>query len=164
MTRPAKDARSRTRGIYPVSRVTAAPRVRRRLEGKAVVVSTGGGRVSGNLHKADAVIVAADEYAALLQRIEDAEDARAAREIMARTKPENFLSADEVERMVLDGTSPVRVWRQHRRIMVKDLAAAAGISATYLTEIERGHKPGSARALKALAEVLDVDAASLVRD
>ena len=162
MTHPAKQARTRARGVYSVKNVNSSAPVRRRLEGKTVVVSTGAGRVSGDLAQADAVVVAADEYATLLQRIEDAEDLRDAREIMANTKPEDLLSADEVERMVLDGTSPVRVWRQHRGMKGKDLAAAAGISATYLAEIECGHKPGSTRVLKALASALNVDVADLI--
>ena len=161
MTHPAKKARAR--GVYSVHTMTGAPALRRRLVGKAVVVSTTGGRMSGDPAKADTVVVSARAYADLLQRLEDAEDLRDAREIMAHTKPENFLSAAEARRLAIDGESPVRVWRKHRGMKVKDLAAAAGISATYLSEIERGHKPGSAKALKALAEVLEVDAASLVR-
>ena len=43
-----------------------------------------------------------------------------------------------------------------------DLAKQAGISRPYLTEIETGKKEGSIRAIKALAEALDIDIGLLI--
>ena len=50
----------------------------------------------------------------------------------------------------------MRIWREHRGLSQRALAAEADVSVPYLSEIEAGRKPGSARTLAALAEVLGV--------
>ena len=56
----------------------------------------------------------------------------------------------------------MRVWRTHRGMTARALAAAAGIPSSYLSAIERGVKPGSVKALKGLATALDVPLDDLV--
>ncbi len=56
----------------------------------------------------------------------------------------------------------MRVWRTHRGMTARSLAAAAGIPSSYLSAIERGVKPGSVKALKSLATALDVPLDDLV--
>jgi hypothetical protein len=68
------------------------------------------------------------------------------------------LPAELVRRMLV-GESPVRVWREHRRLTLGDLADRAGIAPSYALEIETGRKPGSAAAL---AKVLGVHQDDLV--
>ncbi len=51
---------------------------------------------------------------------------------------------------------PVKIIRKHRGLTQAALANASGISRPYLTEIETGKKDGSLRALKAIAEALEV--------
>ncbi|HYB57496.1 MAG TPA: helix-turn-helix transcriptional regulator, partial [Alphaproteobacteria bacterium] len=68
---------------------------------------------------------------------------------------QNYLSRPEAQRL-LDGESPVRVWREKRGLSQRALAAAAQISPSYLAEIEIGRKPGSKNALLAVASVLEV--------
>ncbi len=58
--------------------------------------------------------------------------------------------------------SPVKILRAHRAMTQAQLAKASGISRPYLTEIETGKKDGSIRAIKALAEALNVDMGVLV--
>jgi len=60
------------------------------------------------------------------------------------------------EKLALGQESPVKILRKHRGLTQGDLAKIAGISRPYLTEIETGRKDGSIRALKALAEALNV--------
>ncbi len=55
----------------------------------------------------------------------------------------------------------VKIIRKHRGLTQEELADKAGISRTYLTEIETRRKDGSIRALKALASALNVDLAVL---
>lgn len=74
---------------------------------------------------------------------------------------DEMIPADIVNRL-LDSESPVRVWRDHRKLSAQALAERAGISAAYLSEIERGHKEGSVAVLKRLAEALSVDLDDLV--
>ncbi len=70
-------------------------------------------------------------------------------------------SADDIARMVDDDVSPLTIWRERAGLSGRALAAKAGISLSYLTEIESG-KPGSVAAIKALAEALNVPMETLV--
>ncbi|MDE0218539.1 MAG: helix-turn-helix transcriptional regulator [Spirochaetaceae bacterium] len=58
---------------------------------------------------------------------------------------------------ILDGESPVRVWREYRGLSIKQLAASANISAAYLSQIEGRTRNGSLPTLRALAKGLSVD-------
>ncbi|MBO6637500.1 MAG: helix-turn-helix transcriptional regulator [Roseitalea sp.] len=101
------------------------------------------------------VLLPEDAY----EELRDMAEARAVRSSIANgeeTYPDTVVSA------LLDGENPVRVFRQWRGLKAVDLARAAGLAPTYLSEIETGRKTGSARALKAIAAELDVDMALLV--
>lgn len=69
---------------------------------------------------------------------------------------DEMIPSEMVDRM-LDGESSVRVWREHRGLKAKDLAAKAGISAAYLSEIEHGKKEPTVKSLRAIADALGVD-------
>ena len=62
----------------------------------------------------------------------------------------------EVADRLLAGESPIRVYRSYRGMTQQELAAAAGINAVYLSQIERRQRTGSARTLGTLAKLLDV--------
>lgn len=103
-------------------------------------------------------------------RREDAEDRAAVAERRAHEKAvgkavarRDYLTADEVRRL-LAGESPIRLWRLKRGLTQRALAAAAGVSASYLAEIERGRKPGSANALVRLARALGTAIDDLVTE
>lgn len=51
---------------------------------------------------------------------------------------------------------PVKIIRNFRGLTQAELARASGISRPYLTEIETRKKDGSLRAMKAIAEALNV--------
>ncbi len=74
-----------------------------------------------------------------------------------RQLPENALEA-----LSLKTDNPIKIIRKARGLTQKDLAKASGISRPYLTEIETGKKDGSIRALKSLAEALNVSLEMLV--
>jgi len=110
----------------------------------------------------DIVTLPRAEYEVLLARLEDAEDAAALDAAERReallgkdTARADYLSAELVERL-LAGEHPVRIWRAHRRLTREALAAAAGVSPSYLTEIETGRKPGSFDALAKIAKALSI--------
>lgn len=63
---------------------------------------------------------------------------------------------------IMDGTSPVRAFRDHRGLTLRDLSERAGISIGDLSEIERGRKPGSVAALNRVAAALDTTIDALV--
>lgn len=66
-----------------------------------------------------------------------------------------------MERLV-NGESSLRVWREHRGLTQSALSTRAGIDKTYISQIEAGHKTGSVKVLKQLADALGVDLDDLV--
>jgi DNA-binding Xre family transcriptional regulator len=112
--------------------------------------------------KTDTVTLTRAEYEALLERLEDAEDnvfldgVEARERAIGKEKARaDYLRAELVHRLI-DGEHPVRVWRAHRGLSREELAAAAGIAPSYLTEIETRRKPGSFRALARIAAALRI--------
>ena len=74
---------------------------------------------------------------------------------------EEVVPADVVRRLIA-GENKVRVWRSHRGLSGRDLAAAAGVSAPFVSEIESGKKDASLSVMKKIADVLKVDLDDLV--
>jgi DNA-binding XRE family transcriptional regulator len=112
------------------------------------------------------VVLSRNDYDLLLRQselVEDLEDLLAVKAYEARRAAgeEDRIPAEFVDRLI-DGENPVRVWREVRGLSAKDLAAAAGISAAYVSEIETGKKEGSISVLKAISKVLRIDLDDLV--
>jgi DNA-binding Xre family transcriptional regulator len=106
----------------------------------------------------DTVLLRRADYKALVRHVADAADAMQIREAEARVAAgEDEYAPVELTRRLMAGEVPVRVWRQHRGMSARALAARAGISAAYLSQIETGKKPGSFDAMAKLARALDVD-------
>jgi DNA-binding XRE family transcriptional regulator len=110
----------------------------------------------------DTVTLTRAEYDALLQQIEEAEDLAAVAAAEAReaifgkeAARADHLPIELVERLFA-GEHPVRVWRTHRGLTREGLAAAAGVSPSYLTEVETGRKPGSLDVMIKLTAALRV--------
>ncbi|MBF0425398.1 MAG: helix-turn-helix transcriptional regulator [Magnetococcales bacterium] len=57
---------------------------------------------------------------------------------------------------IFDGESPLRVWREFRGLTLQSLAEKTDTSRAYLSEIENGHKDGSIRIMKRVADALNV--------
>lgn len=66
------------------------------------------------------------------------------------------LPAEVQEKLALAQDNPIKIIRKYRGLTQDDLAQAAGISRPYLTEIETGRKNGSVKAMRALADALNV--------
>lgn len=110
----------------------------------------------------DTVTLKRADFDALIRSVEDAADLAAIDAHRAYedrvgwdTARRNYLVPEEARR-ILDGESPVRVWREKRGIKQRTLAEAAEVSASYLAEIEAGKKPGSSGALQRIANVLEM--------
>ena len=100
----------------------------------------------------------------LTRRVEELEAERDALELrlaMLRADGQERVPAAVVRRLAA-GENPVRVWREHRGMTQRALAAAANISAPMMNEIEAGKKEGSIRTLFAIARALRVDLADLI--
>ncbi len=105
----------------------------------------------------DAVMLTRTDFERLLDALEDAEARAAFRD---SAKQETF--PRDVADALIEGGHPIRVFRKHRKLKLTELAEAAGVSVSYLSEIEKGRKPGSAKALSAIAKKLGVGVEDLI--
>jgi ribosome-binding protein aMBF1 (putative translation factor) len=118
----------------------------------------------------DTVTLTRAEYAALMERLEDAEDAQALAAHRARVKEigEDAALAGclpiELVRRMIEGEHPLRIWREHRGLSGQQLAAKSGVSQPYISDIELRKKPGSVDAFAKLAKALNVKIDDLVDD
>lgn len=106
-------------------------------------------------------VVPRAEYEALRNAVdEDAMDAAIIQRVLE--DPDQELLPFELVKRIADGEHPVRVWRDYRGTRAAELAAAAGIAASYLSDIENRKKPGSVRAMKRIADALNVTVDDLI--
>ena len=63
---------------------------------------------------------------------------------------------------LLEGDHPVKVFRKHRGLTQKELAAMTGLNPTYLSQIETRKRGGSTRVYRRLAAALAVDIGDLI--
>ena len=106
------------------------------------------------------VLVPIEQYNQLLADLEmlkDIHDFRAAKALDEETFP-----AEVINRLILNGENPIKVYREYRKLTQKQLADKVGVQRAYLAEIETGRKSGSVKTLKAIAEALDVDLMSIL--
>lgn len=87
---------------------------------------------------------------------EDIEDMRAFEQALKEYKTGDTIPGEIVD-AIIDGETPVRVWRLYGKLALVSLAERAGISASYLSQIENGKKPGTLDVYRRLAVVLDVE-------
>ncbi len=98
-------------------------------------------------------------YEALLEELQDARDLAAA----AERRNDETIPFEMTERM-LDGESPVRVWREHRGLTARSVAQKAGLSSPMMTAIETGKRIPSLPMARAIAAALDVGLDDLFLD
>jgi DNA-binding XRE family transcriptional regulator len=96
------------------------------------------------------------------EEFEDMMDVIMAKEVLARIEAGEETWPAELVYELLETDSRIRTYRNYRRMTVSDLAAAAGISQPYLSEIESGKKTGSVDVLKRIAAALKVDLDDIV--
>ena len=109
----------------------------------------------------DYAIVPLAEYEALRNAVnEEVMDAAIMKRVLEDPDQE-FVPFTLVKR-IANGEHPVRVWREYRGRRAGELAAAAGIASSYLSDIENGKKPGSVNAMKRIATALDVTIDDLI--
>ncbi|WP_244436141.1 helix-turn-helix domain-containing protein [Sinorhizobium fredii] len=104
--------------------------------------------------------MAEDEYKMLLHAAEAAEDAEDVADVkrinerLARGE-EELIPADIVNR-ILDGESKVKVWREYRKLTLRELAPKVDISPAYLSQIEGGSRDGTFETMKKIAAALGI--------
>lgn len=104
-----------------------------------------------------------DEYIALCELAEDAEDVAALARFAKRYAKgsEETVPAEVVDRL-LAGESPLRVWREFRGMTGAQVATAVQITPAHISKIESGKGEPSVALLKRLARLLRVDMEALV--
>lgn len=112
---------------------------------------------------AEYAVVPMEEWRRICALAEDAEDIQAANNAV-RELAEGYdeVVSREVVRDLLDDRHPMAVWRQYRGLTQQELAEAAGIGKSYVSQIESGAKTGSVKCLRRLADALRVDIDDLV--
>lgn len=98
------------------------------------------------MDKTETVTLPRTEYDALIARKEELED-----RLAAFDADDGSRIPHEVALGIMIGETPFVAFRNHRRDTLHDLAARTGIATSYLSEIERGIKPGSTAALTEIA-------------
>ena len=105
----------------------------------------------------DTVTLSRADFEALAELVVDAQDMTDVEAVMARiTAGETEVFPFEVAERLLDEEHPVKVFREYRGHSVRRLAEVAGVSPSYLSEIETGKKPGSFEAMTQIATALSV--------
>lgn len=105
----------------------------------------------------DTITLTRAEYNALVSRNDELEDTLAAMDADDGSRVPH-----EVALAIIHGKSPILAFRNHHSLTLRGLSDRTGIAASYLSEIERGHKSGSASALAKIARALDTTIDALV--
>ena len=107
----------------------------------------------------ETVTLTRQEYEALIERNSELEDMLAARDA-----DDGVCVPNEVALDIMRGKGPVLAFRSHQGITLRELSERTGIAAGYISEIERGLKPGSASALARIASALGTTIDVLVNE
>ena len=83
------------------------------------------------------------------------EDA-AAEAAFCKNREQESVPAEFVDRLIA-GENPVKLWREHRGLSQRALAAQAGLNFAYPSQIETGARNGTVATMKKLAQALAVD-------
>ena len=105
------------------------------------------------------VTIPRDEYDRLRQAAEDLSDLQAydrAMEAGGESVPAEYVNR------ILDGESPVRVYRDWRGMTAAALAEASKLNRVQITQIETGKRSGNVETMKKLAGALDVSVDDLI--
>ncbi len=103
------------------------------------------------------VVLPRRDYERLLEAQMAIEDGLAFDRAKARLADgEDELVPAEVMDRLLAGDNPIRVWRRHRGLSLGDLAAQAGLSVSYLSQLETGQRKGPVDMLQKIAIPLKV--------
>ncbi len=96
-------------------------------------------------------------YLTLLDKIEDIEDGIAARKVRHQLDAgtDEAIPADMMRELVFSDY-PIKIWRNYRGVTMQTVADQAGISKSYLSQIESGSRNGSADVLKRIASALNI--------
>lgn len=113
----------------------------------------------------DIVILPLSEYEALIEVREDSRDVAAGNEVLARigSGAEEILTSAEADEY-LQAPTPLAFWRRKRGLTQAALAASAGVSQGYVSELEAGRRSGDVSTIRRIANALRLKIDDLVPD
>lgn len=113
--------------------------------------------------KPEWAVIPFSEYEKIQEALEDAEDIK---DIETHEKAiqdgTEIMIPGEVTFAILDGTNPIRAWREHKHIKMNELAKNVGISSAYLSQIENNKRNPTIATLKNIAKELDIEVEILI--
>jgi DNA-binding XRE family transcriptional regulator len=102
-------------------------------------------------------VVPYEAYQRLVAEAEMLQDIRDYDEVkLALANGEEELIPGEVTDALLAGENPIRVWREYRGLTQQQVAAEAGISKPYLSQLESEQRKGTVDVLAAVARALNI--------
>ena len=107
----------------------------------------------------ETVTLTREEYDALIARTSELEDRLAAAEAEGDARVPH-----EVALAIMGGERPVRAFRNHQGLTLRELSKRSGVALGYLSKIEHGRKPGSVAALARVAEAVGTTIDALAVD
>ena len=107
----------------------------------------------------ETVTITRQEYDALLERNSELEDALAAMQA-----DDGVRVPHQVALAIINGERPMAAYRKHQGVTLQYLSEKTELAVSYLSEIERGRKAGSAAALSRIANALDTTIDVLVSE
>jgi DNA-binding XRE family transcriptional regulator len=90
----------------------------------------------------------------MVNKLEDIEDIKAVE--AAQTDNSERFPLDLIEK-IASGENAIKAFREYRRLSQVELAKEVDVSRQYISQIENGERVGTAKLLKKIAHVLEVD-------
>ena len=113
--------------------------------------------------KPEWAVIPFSEYEKLQEALEDAEDIKDIEtNLKAIQDGTEIAIPGEVTFAILDGTNPIRAWREYKHIKMNELAKNVGISSAYLSQIENNKRNPTIDKLKNIAKELGIDIETLI--
>ena len=107
----------------------------------------------------ETVTISRREYEALMERKGQLEDILAARNADDGVRVPHTVAVD-----IMRGKGAILAFRHYRGMTLRELSQRTGIAVGYLSEVERGRKPGSVSALARIAGALGTTIDALVSE
>lgn len=113
--------------------------------------------------KPEWAVIPYGEFIKIQEILEDAEDIKDIEEnLKAIEENREIIIPGEVTFAIIDGTHPIRAWREYKNMRINELAKKIGISGSYLSQIENGKRNPTIKTLKAIASALDIEPETLI--
>ena len=113
--------------------------------------------------KPEWAIIPYGEFIKIKELLENAEDIKDI-EVNLKAIEENreIVVPGEVTFAIVDGTHPIRAWREYKNMRINELAKRVGISGSYLSQIENGKRNPTIETLKTIASALEIEPEMLI--